>query len=231
MADAHSAENRGKWRPERDGLQGSSISVKSCSRTGGLAPVTPSSVPSLQLAVGARGSWVAVSELNPNVWQGHYGEGFVYAVAAAAGLDITIGRLGHRVDYGIHRTGPKGTSTSKQINIQVKSWAEGTVSEDDHFHYPLGVPAFNYLAGTEHDVRHFLVLCIVPEDESTYLTAEHEKTTMLRAAYWLSLRDEQPDFSLNEDSTKTVLVPRTHLLTPQTLTALVDGDEDAAVVT
>lgn len=173
---------------------------------------------------------MAQSELNPNVWQGHFGEGFVYAVAAAAGLDITIARLGHRVDYGIYRTGPNGTASSKQVNIQVKSWAEGTLSADDHFHYPLAVPAFNYLAGTEHDVRHFLVLCIVPTEKSRYLTAEHEKATMLRAAYWLSLRDEQSDFSLNEDSTRTVLVPRTHLLTPHTLSALVDGDEDAAVV-
>jgi hypothetical protein len=50
------------------------------------------------------------------------------------------------------------------------------------------------------------------------------------AAYWLSLKDLDPDLSLNNNSTKTVRVPKKHLLTPKTLRVLVEGNDHLAVV-
>ena len=88
-----------------------------------------------------------------NVDQGYYAEGFVAAIAAAAGLDIQWPRLGARIDLCVFLPGPNGTSGSKQMDIQVKSWSTGSVSADGNFHYPLEVPAFNYLAGDGHDQR------------------------------------------------------------------------------
>lgn len=173
---------------------------------------------------------MVTSELNPNVWQGYFGEAFVNAIAAASGLEVSIPRLGHVLDFSIYRPGPRGTSGSRQINLQVKSWADGDVADDDHFHYQLEVSAYNRLAGEGHDVRHYLALCIVPGDARTYLNASHEKAVMLKAAYWLSLRDKTPDPSLKSNSKKTVLVPREQLLTPETLAALVDANEPGAVV-
>ena len=90
----------------------------------------------------------------PNVDQGYYAEGFVASIAASAGLDIQFPRLGHRIDMGIFLPGPNGTSGSRQVNLQVKSWSNGTLHHDGTFHYPLEVPAYNYLEGTNHDVRH-----------------------------------------------------------------------------
>jgi hypothetical protein len=168
--------------------------------------------------------------LDPRVHQGYFAEGFVAAIAAAAGLDVAFPRLGHIIDFSVYRPGPNGTSGSKQIDLQVKSWSGSRLSSDGYFHYPLEVPAFNHLASNEHDVRHYLVLCLVPPVITDYADARHDGLQLSKAAYWLSLRDHKPDESLNPDSTKTVLVPQSHLLTPATIRALVDGNENGAIV-
>lgn len=178
------------------------------------------------MAAGGEG----LAGMHANVHQGYFAEGFVASLAAAAGLDVQFPRLGARIDFGIFKPGPNGTSGSRQITIQVKSWSTGAVSNDGYFHFPLEVPAFNYLAGSDHDVRHYLVLCLVPPAVANYAHAQHDRLRLSHAAYWLSLRDEAPDLALNNDSTRTVLVPRANLLTPATLRALVDGDEHLAVV-
>jgi hypothetical protein len=168
--------------------------------------------------------------INPNQHQGYFAEGLVAAIAAAAGLDVAWPRLGHVIDFSVYRPGPNGTSASKQIDLQVKSWSGGSASSDGCFHYPLEVSAFNSLANPDHDVRHYLVLCLVPTHATEYADAGHDRLQLNRAAYWLSLLDQQPDYSLNPDSTKTVLVPKSHLLTTQTIRALVDGNPSQAVV-
>jgi len=165
-----------------------------------------------------------------NVDQGYYAETFVAAIVAAAGLDVQLPRLGHRVDFGVFLPGPNGTSGSKQMNLQVKSWSTGSLDADGHFHYPLAVSAFNYLAGGGHDVRHYLVLCLVPPAANEYADSQHHRLRLHRAAYWLSLAHETPDLTLSASGTKTVLVPQAHLLTATTMRALVEGQEAEAVI-
>lgn len=165
-----------------------------------------------------------------NLLQGYYGEGLVTAIATAAGLDVQLPRLGHKVDLGVFDSGLNGTSGSKQMILQVKSWSNGRVSDDGYLHFPLEVPAYNYLARDDHEVRHYLVVCLVPRDSGAYAEATEDDMRLHHAAYWLSLRNQRPDPSLGPDSTKTVLVPRTQLLTPRTIRALLMNDEPGAVV-
>ena len=172
----------------------------------------------------------ASSAIDPNIYQGYYAEGLVASIATAAGLDVLFPRLGASIDLGVFKPGPRGTSGSKQITLQVKSWSTGTVHGDGHYHYPLEVDAFNYLTGDQHDVRHYLVLCIVPPSSTGYADVSTDRLRLHHAAYWLSLRHQAPDLTLPKHSTKTVLVPQTNLLTPTTLHALVDGNESAAVL-
>jgi hypothetical protein len=171
----------------------------------------------------------AVTLGHTNLHQGYFAEAFVASIAAAAGLDVQLPRLGRAIDLGVYSPGPNGTSSSRQITLQVKSWSTGRLSTDGHFHYPLEVPAFNYLAGNEHDVRHYLVLCVVPNNPVDYATASHQQLRLMQAAYWLSLRNEHPNANLNPDSTKTILVPQTQLLTTETMCALLNNREDLAV--
>lgn len=151
-------------------------------------------------------------------------------MAAAAGLDIQYPRLAHRVDFGIFKPGPNGTVGSAGIQVQVKSWSAATAPIGDSWHYPLKVPAYNYLAGKNHDIRHYLILCVVPPDPCLYTFSDLSFTALSHAAFWLSLRNEVPDLTLNPDSTKVVHVPLAHLVTPTTLRHLIEGDESMAVV-
>lgn len=179
--------------------------------------------------VGGAMAVVGPAAAHTNVDQGYFAEGLVAAIAAAAGLDVQWPRLGHRIDLGVFLPGPNGTSGSKQVNFQVKSWSTGKCSADGNFHFPLEVPAFNYLAGDAHDVRHYLVMCLVPPDAANYADAQHERLHLRHAAYWLSLRHEAPDATLNPNSTKTVLVPSQNILTSTTIRALVENNEHLAV--
>ncbi|MCB9390231.1 MAG: DUF4365 domain-containing protein [Acidimicrobiia bacterium] len=168
--------------------------------------------------------------IGANPHQGYHAEGMVAALAAAAGLDVQFPRLGHAIDLSVFKPGPNGTSGSRQITLQVKSWSTGSLHADGTFHYPLEVPAYNYLAGAGHDVRHYLVLAKVPVNGVDYADATPSRLKLRRALYWLSLRNETPDATLNPESTKTVLVPEKQLLTPDTLRHLVDNNEAQAVV-
>jgi hypothetical protein len=167
--------------------------------------------------------------LEPNRHQGHFAEAFVASIAAAAGLDVLLPRLGDRMDIQVFTPGPQGTSSSRQISLQVKSWSSPKAS-NGYYNYPLAVPAYNYLAGRDHDVRHYLVLCIVPTGTDQYADAQPSRLHLKRAAYWLSLRDEEPDRSLNKTNTKTVYVPKRNLITPVTIRALVERNEEMAIV-
>ena len=173
---------------------------------------------------------VDVVDLEKNTHQGYFGEGMVASIAAAAGLDVFLPRLGQRVDLQVFKPGPLGTSSSRQICLQVKTWSRAAVAADGNFHYPLEVSAFNHLAGKDHDVRHYLILCAVPAAVKDFAHAQHACLRLMRAAYWLSLVDMEPNLSLPPDSKKVVLVPKSHLLTPETLRALVDRNEHLAVV-
>ena len=175
------------------------------------------------------GSSAPPALLQPNRHQGYFAEALVASISAAAGLDVYFPRLGDKADLQIYTPGPGGTSSSRQICIQVKSWCNPKGSEQ-YYNYPLEVPAYNHLAGPDHDVRHYLALCIVPPGVDNYADAQPRRLHLRCAAYWLSLRSEQPDHSLNSNSTKTVYVPKTHLITPATIRALVDRDEAMAVV-
>jgi hypothetical protein len=175
------------------------------------------------------GSTTPPALLEPNRHQGYFGEALVASIAAAAGLDVFFPRLGDKADLQVYTPGPKGTSSSRQICIQVKSWSNPKGSELC-YNYPLEVSAYNHLAGGDHDVRHYLALCIVRSGTDDYADAQGSRLHLKHAAYWLSLRNETPDNTLNQESTKTVYVPKNHLITPVTMRALVDRNEGMAIV-
>ena len=167
--------------------------------------------------------------LEPNRHQGYFAEALVASISAAAGLDVYFPRLGDKADLQVYTPGPQGTSSSRQIVIQVKSWCNPK-GNGLYYNYPLEVSAYNFLAGTDHDVRHYLALCIVPPGTGDYADAQPRRLHLKRAAYWFSLRDKAPDYSLNPNSAKTVYVPKSNLITPTTIRALVDRNESMAVI-
>lgn len=168
--------------------------------------------------------------LDKNRHQGYYGEIFVASIAAAAGYDVLIPYMGDHFDIQVTGRGPRGTSDGRQIGFQIKSWSTGALNRDGSFHYPLKVDAYNFLA-RRNDVRHYLALCIVPKEVDSYTEARSRRLVHRHAAYWLSLLGrEQVEEGAGSDGTRTVHVPARNLITPATMRALLEDEEDQAVV-
>lgn len=178
--------------------------------------------------IGELGSGVAGSNcvaLNNEVWQGHFAEGLIWALACAAGLNPGRRVLDvDGVDVQISFPGRAGTRRYPQIEAQVKSCSNPTFV-DDCFSYPISVKNYNDLVGTVGEdltVRRYLFLVHAPATKAEYVKSTSTATSFHYAAYWMSLMQEE-SIDPTQQSTKSVRVPKVNLLTVDTLMGLVAG--------
>jgi hypothetical protein len=164
--------------------------------------------------------------LDPNQHQGYFGEAFVRALAAAAGLiatkhDLDVTGTDLLVGYKGSRHGPR----HPLIEVQVKSCARRQARwRDGCWRYPLARRHFNNLAGNDFPVPRFLALVIVPDHWQHYAVNKTDLLELRHCAYWLSLTDREqvdPDVS----GKVPVDVPAGNILTKEALLRLVTGQE------
>lgn len=163
--------------------------------------------------------------LQEDVWQGHYGEGLVQALAHAAGLntskrvldvdgvDINIGYPGRLIGRGY-----------PCIEAQVKSWRSPAV-RDSQLVYPLKVDNYNQLVGVpgeDFPVPRLLFLVTVPPTTDDYVRRCGQHYSFSHTVYWQSLM-HLPAETVNRN-TKTVSVPIANILTTQSLLDLLGRD-------
>ena len=168
-------------------------------------------------------------ERRHNAHQGLYGQNLVRALASAAGFVPYVGDLDEGIDFILASRGPRGTTKSPRIDVQVKSWRTPK-ARAGHWVYDLRTKNYNELAGSESDWPAFLFLCVVPPATEGYAVADHDHVRFHRSVYWYSLAGCEPDWDLPPDGSHRILVPHRNLLTLATLTALVHGSLDEAVV-
>ncbi|MEU8344914.1 DUF4365 domain-containing protein [Spirillospora sp. NPDC048832] len=162
--------------------------------------------------------------------QGGYGEAFVSTLAVAAGLRLAkpIPDM-DGVDLCIwpDGVGARRGARAPAINVQVKSGSAATET-DTTWGYRLEVPHFNFLAdGWATVYPTFLFLVIVPKEWREYATAEHDGLLLRNAAYWHCLAGEDPIVDAKAGAKTTVHVPKSNLLTVDSLRALVEDPEKA----
>jgi hypothetical protein len=106
--------------------------------------------------------------------------------------------------------------------VQVKSWS--TPHGDDlAWRYDrLNEKQFNSLAG-QRTVPAFLFLIVVPPDPRDYALADAQRLQLCYAAYWVSLADRPKIPDPDSNRHVSVTVPRTNLLTVESLTSLCEG--------
>ncbi|MFG1861930.1 DUF4365 domain-containing protein [Microbispora bryophytorum] len=162
--------------------------------------------------------------LNEQVHQGHFGEGFVWALACAAGLNPGKRILDvDGVDIIVGFPGKVGTLKSPSLEAQIKSWSQPK-ARDGHFAYPLPVSNFNALVGKvgiDLACPRYLFLVVVPADADSYAHATEAGLTLSHAAYWLDLMDEE-EIDPEVQESKTVYVPQANLLTSDMLRELIE---------
>ena len=128
------------------------------------------------------------------------------------------------VDWQIAASGPKGTRRSPRLECQVKSKSNPDF-RDDHYRVRLTVESYNKIAGDGFQAPRYLFTVVVPEEPSRYAVCAHEAMTLGTAGYWLSMA-EFPAEPVGGNSPKSVMlaVPKSNLLTTQSLHALLIGD-------
>ncbi|MFI6804459.1 DUF4365 domain-containing protein [Streptomyces luteogriseus] len=161
-----------------------------------------------------------------NGHRGAFGEEFIRMLATAANLDVTQkerDRVG--IDWQLGYTGRRGTRRFPAIEAQVKCTSSPDI-HGDHIRYPLKAKNYNELAGPDYEMPRFLFLVLAPTDPFTWSHATEDRLHLSHAAYWLCLHDQEP---LPQDDgaktgTRTVYVPRSNLLTVDSLHELFAED-------
>ncbi|WP_354597414.1 DUF4365 domain-containing protein [Streptomyces sp. JL1001] len=177
----------------------------------------------VKLWAAARGNRVV---LNSEVWQGHFAEGLVWALSCAAGLNPGKRVLDvDGVDIQIGFPGRSGTMRSPFIEAQVKSCSNPSYVGNS-FSYSIPVHNYNDLigqVGVELATRRYLFLVHTPAVKSEYVISTESSSDFHHAIYWVDIMDHEP-IDPETQSWKSVHVPKSNLLTMESLTRLVKGD-------
>lgn len=163
--------------------------------------------------------------LDKNNHQGWYGESFIRALAAAAGLQATgVTPDCTGVDFMI--------SSPHQIDgdfpvimAQVKSWSVPVERPGGWRYDRLTQKRFNALAGGNRRIPRYLFVVIVPSDNTRYACASDKVLGLSHAAYWISLADHEQVQDAACERQVPIIIPRENLLTVKRLVALCEGTQ------
>jgi len=147
---------------------------------------------------------------------------YVRAVAARAGVTChdTVQDFGVDMLLRDVRESEIGFSDSgPQLDIQLKSTTRAEV-RDTEVAYDLEVRAYNLLRQPvlSGGVR-LLVLLLLPDDESQWLTLSEDELFLRRCAYWISLRGAT---ATTATTTIRITIPRTNVFSPEAVRRLMD---------
>jgi hypothetical protein len=143
---------------------------------------------------------------------------YAHAVATVAGFKMGRWEVDDdSVDFTIGQSGGDGTVRSPRLDIQLKC-TERDVLRPDGVHFPLKRKNYDDLRQTELMVPKILVVLLVPERRSEWLTEIPEQQICLhRFAWWASLAGADERVGVE---TPTVVLPRAQLFNPESLKAI-----------
>jgi hypothetical protein len=111
---------------------------------------------------------------------------YFQAVVAQAGGSLAVPMSDCGIDYSIHCV-RDGIDEGAVCHVQLKSTTLATYrSAEDCFDYDLARKAFDFLSVSNVKVPRFLVLYVMPDDESLWLFQDHEGLILRHCAYYVS---------------------------------------------
>ncbi len=131
------------------------------------------------------------------------------AIAKDYGVDLEVRRIGvfgkKRIDLG------------SLLDLQLKASINWKL-EQEHVVYDLEAEAYDRLIFRRDNssIPCALVLCCLPRDESTWLEACEDELTIKKCCYYHFIEGTESGNS----SSKRIRIPRSQLLTPESLTSL-----------
>ena len=151
-----------------------------------------------------------------------FGDAFLLAVAGVAGCAVSLRRPDDdSIDWTLSCRLPR----RPKLDIQMKTWT-GDDGAGEAMRYPLKRKNYDDLILADTLVSRILVLVTLPNDLGEWMLLSAEQLVLRRCGYWVSLFDYPP--SDNETSV-TVSVPRTNLLTPEVLQGMMQRISDGGL--
>lgn len=148
-----------------------------------------------------------------------YSRAYIHAIASVAGYKVTPEVVDDdSVDATIASSGDRGATRSPKLDVQLKCSSQNLL-KDDGVHFPLPLKNYEDLR-RETMVPRILIVVLVPDLILEWTIQDEHKLTMYKAAYWMSLKHEP---NVTNKKTVTVRIPRENVLTPDSLTQIMNN--------
>ena len=163
--------------------------------------------------------------MDENQQKEQFSNAYIRAIAATAGYNVYKPEVDNdSVDWGIGARGSSGTVRSPKVELQLKCTSR-EILKDEHLAFPLKLKNYNELRYDDYQIPRILVVVIVPDDVSNWLTQTEEALALRHCAYWSSLRGEGE--TTNVESV-TVHLPRSQVFSvdglSQIMQRIANGD-------
>lgn len=143
------------------------------------------------------------------------------AIAAVNGFVVDVPRMDiDSVDATVICSGEfkLGNISEPVIKIQLKA-TENWEIFNSSISFPLNAKNYNDLVKTNVMQPKLLVLFCLPKDKEDWVIHSDENLVLQRCAWWLNLKGEEPT---ENASTKTVYFPINQVLSPKSLSRLME---------
>ena len=152
-----------------------------------------------------------------NAQKEQFSRAYVQAVAAVSGYTWSQPSVDDdSIDLTLAAKGGGGTIRSPKLDLQLKCHA-GQVPTDNQFSFPVKLKNYDDLRNTTVLVPRILVIVLVPDLVSDWLSFSESELALRRSGYWVSLRGLQ---SSTNTTNVTVNVSRTRPFSPTELSAI-----------
>ena len=142
---------------------------------------------------------------------------YVSAVIAHAGFAPNIPNKDYGVDMAAHRIGifkSKRIDLGVALEFQLKASTNWKIKNSDIM-YDLDTEAYNRLVLRRDNALTpcILVLCCLPKEESSWLKVSEDELVIRKCCYYHLIEGKET----NNSSSQRIKIPRTQLLTPQSI--------------
>jgi hypothetical protein len=145
---------------------------------------------------------------------------YAQAVAAVAGVGTSVPVPDYGVDLSLRsivQRGQRRKDARLQFDLQLRSTTRASLS-DGHVIYDLDVATYDLLR-EETQIRCFLVVLVLPDDEAFWLGQSPAELVIRRCAYWHSLRVAP---ATGATSSVRVAIPVGQMFTPEAVRSIFD---------
>jgi hypothetical protein len=152
-----------------------------------------------------------------NARKDHFSRAIVRAIAATAGVSATVPEHDQDSLDMTFAAPDTAEAPGSKLDAQLKC-SHNIAPEAGNFSFPLPVKNYNDLRWPDGDyyVPRILIVVHVPTDPADWLVSDHEKMTLKRCAYWVSLAGAA---ETTNTSTVSINIPTEQVFDPATLTA------------